>query len=161
MLGDSTLTTHLLFSAVNSGCSKRREFSQNWLEHSSAGAQPNDVRYVWAHCKLRIQRRFDKPHYPPKQIFVSDKMAEQPELISDNLLKKACLAECGSVERRLNFVLARVATSSCVVQLLQHPRCRKHSRQRWCNAVAKACNPQSLFVAQKVTISFQYVFEAS
>ena len=33
--------------------------------------------------------RFDKPHYPPKQIFVSDKMAEQPELISDNLLEKA------------------------------------------------------------------------
>ncbi|CAJ1388754.1 unnamed protein product, partial [Effrenium voratum] len=32
--------------------------------------------------------QFDKPHYPPKQIFVSDKMAEQPELISDNLLEK-------------------------------------------------------------------------
>jgi len=32
--------------------------------------------------------QFDKPHYPPKQIFVSDKMAEQPELISDNLLAK-------------------------------------------------------------------------
>lgn len=32
--------------------------------------------------------QFDKPHYPPKQIFVSDKMAEQPELISDNLLDK-------------------------------------------------------------------------
>ncbi|OLQ15392.1 hypothetical protein AK812_SmicGene421 [Symbiodinium microadriaticum] len=31
---------------------------------------------------------FDKPHYPPKQIFVSDKMAERPELISDNLLEK-------------------------------------------------------------------------
>merc|ERR1719432_258723 len=32
--------------------------------------------------------QFDKPHYPPKQIFVSDKMAEQPELISENLLDK-------------------------------------------------------------------------
>jgi len=32
--------------------------------------------------------QFDKPHYPPKQVFVSDKMAEQPELISENLLDK-------------------------------------------------------------------------
>lgn len=39
--------------------------------------------------QTRCWSRFDKPHYPPKQIFVSDKMAEQPELISDNLLEKA------------------------------------------------------------------------
>merc|ERR1712232_334607 len=32
--------------------------------------------------------QFDPPHYPPKQIFVSHKMAEKPELITNNLLEK-------------------------------------------------------------------------
>eukprot|EP00933_Yihiella_yeosuensis_P006407 TRINITY_DN1110_c0_g2_i4.p1 TRINITY_DN1110_c0_g2~~TRINITY_DN1110_c0_g2_i4.p1 ORF type:complete len:1858 (-),score=525.91 TRINITY_DN1110_c0_g2_i4:496-6069(-) len=32
--------------------------------------------------------QFDKPHYPGKEIFVSHKMAEQPRLISENLLDK-------------------------------------------------------------------------
>ncbi|CAE8684018.1 unnamed protein product [Polarella glacialis] len=32
--------------------------------------------------------QFDKPHYPPKMVFVADKMAEQPALISTNLLEK-------------------------------------------------------------------------
>ncbi|CAE8684022.1 unnamed protein product [Polarella glacialis] len=32
--------------------------------------------------------QFDKPHYPPKMVFVADRMAEQPDLISTNLLEK-------------------------------------------------------------------------
>ncbi len=54
-------------------------------------------------------RRFDQPHYPPKQIFVSDKMAEQPELISDNLLEKVLLCDqCIESDAKENCLHSRI-----------------------------------------------------
>ena len=57
----------------------------------------------------KMHRRFDQPHYPPKQIFVSDKMAEQPELISDNLLEKVLLCDqCVESDVKENCLHSRI-----------------------------------------------------
>lgn len=57
----------------------------------------------------KMHRRFDQPHYPPKQIFVSDKMAEQPELISDNLLEKVLLCDqCVESDANENCLHSRI-----------------------------------------------------
>merc|ERR1712226_1030384 len=57
--------------------------------------------------------QFDKPHYPPKMIFVGDKMGEQPALITENLMsKKGFFYMCGpsaatpSVQKALKAAVA-------------------------------------------------------
>jgi len=63
------------------GCRREREellYKEEWEMYKREGVLTELVGAF----------QFDKPHYPGKQIFVSDKMAEKPHLISENLLSK-------------------------------------------------------------------------
>ena len=99
--------------------------------------------------------RFDKPHYPPKQIFVSDKMAEQPELISDNLLEKA----------RENTTSSWWDTSSYIlgdsIQTLRPSKCLERHQQkqftcilrlRFAHLISYSLNSPVVFVAGRLLL---------
>ncbi|CAE8716661.1 unnamed protein product [Polarella glacialis] len=63
------------------GCRREKEellYKEEWEMYKSEGVLTALVGAF----------QFDKPNYPPKMVFVADKMAEQPELISTNLLEK-------------------------------------------------------------------------
>lgn len=103
-------TTPMVMVGLGTGIAPIRSFMQNKLQKKRQGIKtgPMVVFYgcrrekeellykeEWAMFKkegvlteLVGAFQFDAPHYPPKQIFVGDKMAERPELISDNLLKE-------------------------------------------------------------------------
>ncbi|CAE7630777.1 PFOR [Symbiodinium pilosum] len=103
-------TTPMVMVGLGTGIAPIRSFMQDKLYKKNHGIKtgPMVVFYGCRHEKEELLYKdewkmyekegiltalvgafqFDKPHYPPKQIFVSDKMAERPELISDNLLEK-------------------------------------------------------------------------
>jgi len=63
------------------GCRREKEelfYKEDWALYKKEGVLTELVGAF----------QFDAPHYPPKMIFVSDKMAEKPELITSNLLEK-------------------------------------------------------------------------
>eukprot|EP00931_Biecheleriopsis_adriatica_P085459 TRINITY_DN5993_c0_g1_i1.p1 TRINITY_DN5993_c0_g1~~TRINITY_DN5993_c0_g1_i1.p1 ORF type:complete len:1862 (-),score=488.91 TRINITY_DN5993_c0_g1_i1:144-5729(-) len=103
-------TTPMVMVGLGTGIAPIRSFMQDKLYKKSQGIKTGPM-VVFYGCRREHEEllykeewemykregvltaligafQFDKPHYPPKQIFVSDKMAESPELISDNLLEK-------------------------------------------------------------------------
>jgi len=63
------------------GCRREREelfYKEDWALYKREGVLTELVGAF----------QFDPPHYPPKMVFVGDKMADKPELITDNLLNK-------------------------------------------------------------------------
>lgn len=63
------------------GCRREKEelfYKEDWALYKREGVLTELVGAF----------QFDPPHYPPKMVFVSDKMAEKPDLITDNLLSK-------------------------------------------------------------------------
>merc|ERR1712110_485833 len=63
------------------GCRREKEelfYKEDWALYKKEGVLTELVGAF----------QFDKPHYPPKMIFVGDKMDEHPALITDNLMGK-------------------------------------------------------------------------
>jgi sulfite reductase alpha subunit-like flavoprotein len=63
------------------GCRREKEelfYKEDWALYKREGVLTELVGAF----------QFDPPHYPPKMVFVSDKMAEKPDLITENLLSK-------------------------------------------------------------------------
>jgi len=103
-------TTPMVMVGLGTGIAPIRSFCQDKLYKKKQGIQTGPM-VVFYGCRREQEElfykeewemykregvlteivgafQFDKPHYPPKQIFVSDKMAEKPGLITDNLLAK-------------------------------------------------------------------------
>jgi sulfite reductase (NADPH) flavoprotein alpha-component len=63
------------------GCRREKEelfYKEDWEMYKKEGVLTTLVGAF----------QFDAPHYPPKMMFVSDKMEAQPELITENLMGK-------------------------------------------------------------------------
>jgi len=103
-------TTPMVMVGLGTGIAPIRSFCQDKLYKKQQGIQTGPM-VVFYGCRREKEElfykddwelfrkegvltelvgafQFDAPHYPPKMVFVSDKMAERPDLITENLQQK-------------------------------------------------------------------------